>query len=167
MDKRYLLIIIIISICAINLYLISDFSDVVGSASVDIGNYTVSLPKGFSLYENNGDNILISNPTSHVRIKIYSIVSPKDTYLNKTQEINSTNQYTLLSNGTINSNGNIISCIFFLNNKDSNNCSVFYYTQDNHNFQIYMSGFNYNLQKNETIEIARNIVETTRINYKK
>ena len=51
MDKRYLLMIVIICVCLANLYIIADFSDVVGSASVDTGNYTFSLPKGFSLYE--------------------------------------------------------------------------------------------------------------------
>ncbi len=167
MDKRYLLIIIIIFICVINLYMISDFSDIVGSASVDIGNYTISLPEGFSLYENNIDHILIINPNSHMRVKVYSVIRPDDTYLNKFEEINSSEQYTLLSNGTINSNGNIIHCVSFQNIKDSNNVSVFYYTKENNNFQVYMSGFNYDLQKNETIEIVEKIVETTRINYKR
>ena len=167
MDKRYLLIIIIIFVCAINLYMIADFSDVVGSASVDIGNYTVSLPEGFSLYENSNNQVLISNPNTHMHIKIYTIVSPSDTYLNQTQEFNSSSKYVLLSNGTVNINGNNIQCFFFQIVEDHNNCSVFYYTKNNHNFKIFMSGFNYDLQRNESVELAESIVDTTRINYKK
>lgn len=167
MDKRYLVIIIIIFICAINLYAITNFSDVVGSASVDIGNYTISLPEGFSLYEEGNDQILISNPNSHMRIRIYSTLAPDDTYSNQTQEINSSSKYTLLSNGTVNINGNNIQCFFFQIVEGHDNCSVFYYTKNNHNFKIFMSGFNYDLQKNESVKLAESIADTTRINYKK
>ena len=167
MDKRYLLIIIIIFVCAINLYMIADFSDVVGSASVDIGNYTVSLPEGFSLYENSNNQVLISNPNTHMHIKIYTIVSPSDTYLNQTQEFNSSSKYVLLSNGTVNINGNNIECIFFRNTEDHDNCSVFYYSKFDHVFKLYMRGFNYDLQKNESVKIAEQLVDTTKINYKK
>lgn len=167
MDRRYLVIIIIIFICAINLYMISNFSDVVGSASVDIANYTVSLPEGFSLYENNNDNILISNPNKHMRVNIYGNINPKDKYINQTQEIKSNSKYILLSNGTDNINGNTIQCIFFRNIGDNNNCSMFYYTKFNHEFKIYMRGFNYDLQKDDSLKIAEQIVDTTRINYKK
>ena len=88
MDKRYFLIIIIILICSVNLYMISNVSNVVGSASVDIGNYTVTLPKEFSLYEDDGNRILISNPNNNMNVWIFSNLGDGDNYSNKYKEVN-------------------------------------------------------------------------------
>ena len=68
MDKRYLLIILIIGICAVNLYLISNTSDVVGSAYVDVGNYTFSLPNGFVLDSDKGNQVSIINSDTNMHI---------------------------------------------------------------------------------------------------
>lgn len=163
MNKRYFLIILIICVCCINLYVVSNVSDVVGTASVDVGEYTFSLPKGFSLYDSDSNKVLISNPDTNMEIRFYSSVYSDDNFSSKYDEINSSD-FKILSSGTIDNNGIIIQSIYYQNEK--NNRSTFYFNKDNHDFEILIVGFNYDLQKNQTIDIVCGIVDSIRANYK-
>lgn len=166
MDKRYFLIIIIIGVCCINLYMISNVSDVVGSASADAGKYTFTLPNGFSLYEHPRSEAQIFNPDSNITIRIFTTLGKHDNFSTKYEEIDNDNNFKILSNGTINDNGIIIQSLFYQEIENSNNRSTFYFTKDNNNFRILAVGFNYDSQKNETIDIVTQIIDSIRINYK-
>ena len=166
MDKRYFLIIIIILICSVNLYMISNVSNVVGSASVDIGNYTVTLPKEFSLYEDDGNRILISNPNNNMNVWIFSNLGDGDNYSNKYKEVNESKQYEVLGDGIINNHEISIDSLFYQDKYNNENRSTFYFNKGNHDFRILIIGFDYNSQKNDTIELASDIAESIRINYK-
>ena len=62
MDKRYLLIIVIILICSVNLFLISISSDIIGGASVNFKDYTFSIPKNFDLLSSDDQYVKLNNP---------------------------------------------------------------------------------------------------------
>lgn len=167
MDKRYLIMIIIICACCMNLYMIANFSDVVGTASVNVGNYSFSLPEGFSLYDDGHTEVYIHNPSSKMNIQFYAYLGENDTFLNKYKEINSSKEYKILSNGSIEDNGITIESVFYQKTDDMNNRSTFYFTKNNHNFRILINGFNYDTGKNEVIKIVTDIVESIRINHGK
>jgi hypothetical protein len=164
MDKRYFLIIIIICLCAINLYIISNSSDVVGSAYVDVGEYTFSLPNGFTLSSDQGNQVTIINSGSGMHIVIYSSLGENDTFSSKIEDIKKKDDYELYSNGTVNCHGKEIPVAFY--HKGSENRSTFYFTEDNNDFRILIIGFNYDSQKNEIIDIVSELVGSVRVNHK-
>lgn len=164
MDKRYFLIIIIIFVGCINLYMITEVSDVVGSASVNVGKYTFTLPNGFSLYDTNTNDIMISNPNSNMKVYVYSSLDKKDTYENKSAAI--AGNYKVLSNGTIKYDDMEIHSIYYQNRDSSRKHATFFFTKYNNTFRILINDFDYGTQKNETIDIATGIADSMRINYK-
>ena len=164
MDKRYFLIIAIIVICCFNLYMIANFSDIVGDASIDVGNYTFSLPQDFTLYENGNNGAIISNSKS-MSITINSKIKDDETYLNKCQSI-SKGHNMIFSNGTINSSGIVIYSIFYQDLDNNQNYSYFFFNKYDNNFKMLISNFNYDSQKDEIIDIVTNITDTMRWNYK-
>ena len=88
MDKRYGLILIIFIVCIVNLFIVSDVSDVVGSASAECGDFIFSLPEGFTLYDSNPKHVLIRN-SDGIEINVYSSIDSSDTYDAKIKEIES------------------------------------------------------------------------------
>lgn len=163
MDKRYFLIIIIIGLCAVNLYIISDTSDVVGSAYVDVGNYTFSLPNGFTLFSDQGEQVIIINSDTNMRIYIFSSLEKQDTFSNKIEELKKKGSFQLDSNGTVNCKGKKIPVAFY--HSSSENRSTFYFTEVGNDFRIVISGFNYDSQKDEVINIASEIIGSVRVNH--
>lgn len=165
MDKRYFLIIVIVCICCINLYMISNVSDVIGSASVDVGKYTFSLPSGFTLYSDSSSDVMISNPSdSNLKVYINNSLDDDDNYMNRVNLIK--NNSKIYSNGSIMVGDIEIKSIYYSGYDDSINRSAFYFNKLDNNFKIVISNFNYDLQKNETIDIVTQIVESIRVNYK-
>lgn len=165
MDKRYFLIFFILVISLASLYMISSGSDIVGSASVNVGNYTMSLPNGFSLYDLKDTNVLIINPNSKMYITIYTALNSKDNYQNKYSEIEK-GDYKILSNGTINVKGTLVNSIYYQSLKNSNNRSTYYFDKEGSSFRILIEGFNYDAQKDETIFIVSDIISSIRVNYR-
>ena len=166
MDKRYFLIIFIIGVCVVNLYLIANVSDIVGSASVDVGNYTISLPNGFSLYDQDSNQVLLSNPDTKMDIQFFSKVGHRDTFKNKVAEINNDTQFKVLSNGTIDNDGVLVNSLFYQRHDNARNFSIFYFTKEDHDFRIIVRGFDYDSQKDQVIDIVCDIVTSIRLNYK-
>lgn len=168
MDKRYLIIFIIIILCCVNLYVISDYSDVIGTASLNIDNYTCSLPQGFSFYKSGNNEFTIYNSESGMYVNIYS--NPNDNYTSMLANINGSKDRTLLSEGTININNVDIQSIYY-NYTDSNTNVVstraaFYFTFDETDFKILISNFDYNNEREDTIRILGEIVNSFRVNHK-
>lgn len=163
MDKRYFLIIVILCICGVNLYMISNVSEVVGSAYVDVGNYTFSLPEGFTLFSDGGNQVKLISADSKTEIYVVSSLSKSDTFSNKLMEIKK-DGYQLDSNGTINYEDIKIDSVFY--HKGSENKSTCYFTKDDKNFRILIVGFDYDSQKEEMIDLSSKIAGSMRLNYK-
>ena len=165
MDKRYLLIGLIIFVCIINLYIITDFSEVVGSASVNIDDYTFSIPRDFNLMNTYDDYVTISNDKIGLNLAVYKINNNFD--MNDIlSNFKNSSDYIVLSNGTIKTKDINIDSIYYKSVDDSKNRSVFYFTKNNVSFKVEMSNFNYD-DKNITIETIVYIADSMRVNYKK
>lgn len=163
MDKRYFLIILIICICGVNLYMISNVSDVVGSAYVDVGHYTFSLPEGLTLSSDEGNQVTLLSSDSKTKIYVMSSLKKNDVLSNKIEEVKK-DGYQLDSNGTINYEDINIDSAFY--HKGSENKSTCYFTKDNTKFRILIIGFDYDSQKEEMINISSQIAGSMRLNHK-
>lgn len=162
MDKRYFLIIGIIVICCANLYIISTFSDVVGDAYFDVGNYTFTLPEGFSIENTENNHVIIVNQNNKMKIDIYSYLSKTDNYENALKFVTTNNNCILLSNGTIYHNNISIDSLYYVQN--DRNSSVFFFNKENNTFKIVISNFNQDTQHNDTINILTQLVGSARLN---
>ena len=166
MDKRYGLILIIFIVCIVNLFIVSDVSDVVGSASAECGDFIFSLPEGFTLYDSNPKHVLIRN-SDGIEINVYSSIDSSDTYDAKIKEIERKG-YTIISNGTIDVGGIGVKSVFYNKTDDNHqNRSTFFFIKDNNRFRILITDFNMDNDKNKTIGYVSSIIESLKVNYKK
>ena len=166
MDKRYLFIIVIIIVCCVNLYFISSNSDIVGSASVDCNDYTISMPSGFAFYESSNQRTLIHNEYNGMNLNIYTNLDKNDTFENKYKEINSSKEFKVLSEGEVSVDGINIHTLYYQRNDDHQNRSTFYFEKLDHPFRILITDFNYQNDKNLTMQYIFDIVSSLRVNYK-
>lgn len=166
MDKRYILILIIIFASAINLYFIASNSDIIGSANVECGQYISIIPQGFSLYESKTNEVLVFDNSRDMGVFINSKINPQDTYKNRCDYIKSNSSLKLLSNGTINDNGIDIDSIYYYDSVKNRNYSVFYFEKFNNSFKVGIDGFNQDLDRNKTLDIITDIVDSLKLNYK-
>ena len=164
MDKRYFLILIIIFICCINLSIIVINSDVVGSASTNAGKYIFSIPKEFSLYENRGNSALIRN-NDNMSIYFESNLSDSDTFNNKINHLENNTDYRLLSKGTLNIDNISVNTVYFQTTNNTNYAN-FYFEKDNIPFKLVMTDFDYNTDRNLTLEYATFIIQSIHFDYK-
>ncbi|WP_407423095.1 hypothetical protein [Methanobrevibacter sp.] len=164
MDKRYLLILVVIIICGINLSIIVNNSDIVGSASVSVGKYLFSMPEGFNIYENNGNSIVIQNKD---KITIYfdTNLGSADNYDKRLKYIDNTTTDKILSKGTLTIDNIKVDSVYY-QNENHTNMSAFYFEKDNNPFKIVVSNFNYNDDRNLTLEYITDIIQSTHLDYK-
>lgn len=163
MDRRYLLCILIIIICCINLYIIAENSNTVGSATATFDKYKFTLPPDYEVTELYAHSVQIHSKD----LRYITIESKKPTYkYNYTaisEELLKKPNHTILSNGTIDINGINIDLIYYQTvdeNNFINNRSNFYFEKNNDVFQVGMSGFDYNTERNQTIETLTYIVDS-------
>lgn len=164
MDKRYYLILIIIFVCLLNLQIIVNNSNEVGSASVSAGRYLFSIPNGFSLYGDSDNSAYIQNADG---LKIYfeSYLRDSDTYNMQLNYIDNETSDKILSEGTINIENISVNVVYFQTTNNTNK-SIFYFEKDEVPFKIVMSGFNYNTDRDLTIDYVTLIIKSTRFDFK-
>lgn len=168
MHKNYYLIIIILFVCIINLYVIADYSDVVGSASVSFENYTFSLPPNYEVTSTYDFFVQVHNSKLG-----YAAVEHKSdnfdyNYSAILSNLQSYSNTTILSKGIITVGNISVDSIYYRTVDDNNfvnNRSIFYFEKYGELFQIEMNGFKYD-DVNETINTLEYIVETIKPNYK-
>lgn len=166
MDKRYLIIIFIIFFCGIDLFFVANNSEMVGKASVDFDNYTFSVPRDYSLMNTFDTFVQIYNPNLGYLAFGYN---DSANYTQSLEIINNKSNQKILSNGTINVDNITIYSIYFESIDDSNvstNRSYFFFNKYGHSFKISMVGFNYDDDRNKTIDVIGEIVGSLRHNKK-
>ena len=167
MDKRYFLMLIIIVVCFINLFLIVNHSDVVGSANVECGQYICSIPYGFSLYESKSDEITLVDSNRNSSIFIDSQLRNNDNVsARQNRLLNDNKTYIILGNGTIDVNGITIDSIYYTNVNHTQNYSVFYFDKFNNSFKILITGFDYDTERNYPIDLLTEIITSLKINHR-
>jgi|GEM_PF-4544482 len=164
MDKRYLLILVVIIICGINLSIIANNSDIVGSASISVGKYLFSMPEGFNIDENNGNSIIIKN-NDGITIYFDIDLDSSDTYNNRLKYIDNQTQDKILSKGTLTIDNIEVNSVYYQDVNHTNN-SAFYFEKNNKPFKIIVSNFNYNNDRNLTIDYVTQIIQSTHLDYK-
>lgn len=168
MDRRYILIIFIIFACCCNLYLVSEYSNVVGTASTNFKEITFSLPPNFDVSSTNDRYVQIFNPDFGYITISYSDVDKAAKYEDRLKLLNNNSNVTILSEGSINYKYMDINSVYFKNidsNGVLNNQSAFYFTKDNFVFRVEMNTFDSDNQ-NSTIEYLKFIIDSIRYNYK-
>ena len=153
MDKRYLLILIIILICFIGLFVIANNSDNIGSASVACGQYSLQIPNGFSLYDSSRDSVHIYNGNSGININVYSNLRKNDTFNNRFNLLSNTSEFHILSNGSIDANGIKIDSVYYKDVGTNQNKSHHYFSKGNNSFRIFVYDFNYDQDLNKTFHV--------------
>lgn len=168
MHKNYYIIICIILVCVVNLYVIVDFSDVVGSASVSFDEYIFSLPQNYEVTRTENSYVQIYNPDLGY-VAIGHKLKPSDyNFSAVVSNIKNRTNTTILSNGEV-TFGNISVDSIYYNSNDGgfiNNRSIFYFNKFDNLFQVEMSGFNYDDDFNSTLQTLQIIVESIKPNYK-
>ena len=165
MDKRYLLILIVVIICCINLSIIVNNSDVVGSASVSVGKYLFSMPEGCHMYKDNGDSVVIQNNNNNMAIYYETDLNDADTFNKRLNYIDNGTTYKILSQGTLTIENITVNSVYY-QSVNHTNTSAFYFEKDNNQFKIMISNFNYNNDRNLTIDYVTQIIQSTHIDYK-
>jgi len=166
MDKRYLLIIVIIIVCCFNMFIISNFSDIIGSASIDCNNYTFSAPSGFALYDSTQKYILIHDSNSGMNIYLYDSLSSSETYKNKIKDIQDNGNDRLLKKGTLDVDGIKVYSIYYQRNDSGQYRSTFYFNKFGNDFRILITDFDYESDYDKTIKYAEDVITSLRINHK-
>lgn len=167
MDKRYGLILIIVIVCCINLFIVSNSSDVVGSAATECGNYTFAMPQGFTLYDSDTSHVLIHDSKTGMNINVYSNLGKSDTYDNKIKEIKSEG-FTIVSNGTIKVGDIDVKSIYYTKADSTHpNRSTFFFIKDDNRFRILITDFDLDSDRNYTIDYVSDIINSIKYNYKK
>jgi len=164
MDKRYLLMLLIIIICCINLSIIVSNSDIVGSASIGVGDYLFSVPQGFNLYESDGHSVTIQNK-NNIAIQVETNLSEKDTYYSSLNYIENRTNATILSEGTISIENISVNTVYYMTS-DNKNMSALYFEKDNTPFKIIVSNFNYDNDRDLTLDYSTFIIKSIKYNYK-
>lgn len=164
MDKRYGLILLIVVGCCINLYIISNSSDMIGSASVECENYIFTMPPGFILYDSYLDHVIIHDSKTGMNVGVYPHLDSSDTYENKLYSLPN-DGYTIVSNGTINVGDIVVKSVYYTKQQD--NRTTFFFEKDGNRFRVLMTGFNLENDRNTTIDYLSEIVQSIKYNYSK
>lgn len=164
MDKRYFLIIFIAIFCLINLYVIADFSDVVGSSYADVGKYTFSLPSDFNLVNSQDSSVVINNP-NNLYIAVFSLDYSDYNYTEGLENLKNSTTVNIVSMGTLNIDNISVDAVYYEDFKSNSNKSIFYFHKDNHPFRINMENFDID-NKEYTINALEDIIQSIKLNYK-
>lgn len=170
MDKRYLLIIIILIMGLFTLYSITNVSDTLGSASTTIGKCAFSLPQGFMVEHSDNKYVSLKN-NDGVNIHIKIADSKIDNY-NNTLNYLSSNGIPIISSGSINVKNIVIDSVFYnktqynstTNGKENIYGVFFVFNKCGSTFVIEVTHFDYG-NKNEIIQYVSFIVQSLDKNY--
>lgn len=169
MDMRYLLIIVLIVFSSISLFFIADNSDVIGSASVNVKNFTFSMPAGMDVLNSYEDRVELHSSKNGFYAAVYVLNENNYNLTKIVGDIQNKHGNTILSNGTINVNGIMVDSIYYKSESNGyiNNRSTFFFVKDNTAFNIAISTFNYDNDRNLTLDFVTYVVDTLRVNHKK
>ncbi len=165
MDKRWILIFIIILIGAGGAYLVIESSNTVGSAITDISKSTVTMPDGFSKGDVNKDDVLLVNKKTDEKIYLKDLGNSD---LSKVKFNNKMKSYLndgmeITNNTTINVDNITVYTFYYLNGTEFNN-SISYFYSYNHTYYLKITGYT---DANKINEDMNFVVSTLQPDYKK
>lgn len=168
MDKRWILIIIIIIIAAGCGYLVAQSSPNVGNAIAGVNKSIVTLPHGFSVGSSEGAYLELINKHSDEKIYIEDKGSGDNSEIDfekNLKKISETSDKQIIDNfSDITPNGIKVYIAHYINEETSKNESISYYFTFGHTYYMKLSGFEDVNQENEKIKL---IADTTETDFKK
>ena len=149
MDKRWILILIILIVGLGTMYYIVDNSNTVGSAITTFGKTTITLPENFSVVRSNDDIVELHNKKNSEEITIFEYGKQntvKKDILTLSNEIQQYTEYDNISNSTDKINDVNILSIYLQNENGTDRISGFY--NNNHTYFIFMNNYT-NMNKSD------------------
>lgn len=148
MDKRWIIILIIMIIGIGCGYFITQHSTTIGHAIADVSKSTVALPYGFSAGKSDDTNLVIENRNTKEKIFIEDLGSKdsaKKRFAGELKELSKSKNIKIIDNGTITTpNGLEIYVAHYTDSDKENlkNQSTAYYYTYNHTFHAKLTKFN-------------------------
>lgn len=176
MDKRWLIIILILIIGCGTLYLIVDNSNVVGKASVNLKDSTFTLPLGFDVFNSRQINdIEIVNYKTNMKIQIIELEnnnSAKADFNNSLSDLYNGTEFKVIDSGVATIANITCYVIQFKHNENvsgngSNNFTYIFFYKDNYTYNIRVWNFDYKTDQEFVSGNVSFIIDSLRINYKK
>ena len=168
MDKRWIMILIIIIIAGICGYFIASSSDTVGNAIVDVNTFTVTVPHNFGIDSTVDETIFIKRGSNEkVLLKDLGKQDSGLKEYNKKIKSFSKNDDIKILNNTTTTNGN---CKIYMINyesssqKNMSNQSMAYLYTYEHTFSVKLTGFSDTDYMNDVLNF---IAQTLKPDYKK
>lgn len=169
MDKRWILIIIIL-IAAISCgYLIISSSNTVGNAIVDVNSSTVTLPPGFSITGSEISNVELTKKPTSEKIFIKDLGKNSNAKLlfdKKLDSFSKNEDIEIFNNGTNSTDEFEYYTIYYqeYSKSDLDNQSVTYLNKSGHIYLLKFSGYTDMNQMDENLDT---IIHTLNLDYKK
>ncbi len=163
MDKRWILILIIMIIGVSCMYFVIDNSNTVGSAITDVNKSTVTLPDGFSKVDSTSNSVSLSDKNGDESIFLKDLGKKDCANSSFHKKLNSMPEDIIYTKNTTNVTNNITEYIIYYQDEGNLNNSFSYFYTCNHTFYMNMKGFE---SVNEMDKVMNFIVTTLQPDYK-
>ena len=172
MDKRWLLIVLILIFGISCVYVIVENSLTVGSASQSVGHAIISIPPDFSIYSSDSNSVTLVSSNGH-KIE-FAEVEGKDNaeklHNYRIQSLNKTNDIHTLQDGVMHVGDTDVYTLYYhadkTNDQNEVNSSLSYFDKFNHTYFIRIWGFDYNKDHNTILDYIDLISRNIRQDYK-
>lgn len=148
MDKRWIIILVILILGVSCMYLIADSSTTVGKAITIVNKSVVTLPQDFTVGDSDKNSADLVNKQTHEKVRIKDFGkndSAFDRFSKKLNEIKHDSSVKNLKNSTLKVNNIKIYQVNFQNiTNNSTNTTLNYFYTCNHTFSIKTTGYSDN-----------------------
>lgn len=169
MDKRWILIAIIIVIAICCGYLIASSSNTVGNAIVDVNKSTLTIPHHFSIGPDEKDSIILNERSGTAKIFVKDmgkIDDSKKLFDKEMKSLSNNGEIEILDNKTNSIDEFEYYTIYYQNSSDTkaHNQSATYLHKSNHTYLIKCDGYTDIGYMNSNLDT---IINTIKLDYKK
>ncbi len=161
MDKRWILILIILIVGCACLYYIVDSSNTVGDAITVVNKSVITLPSDFTIDSDSKSSVTLINENSDETIVIKDLGKSDSAFDCFKEDLNSLDN--ILNNSTLNINNITAYEIDFQNLTTKSNTTLVYVYSSNHTFNIQFDGYE---DQNELNQDLNFIVSTISPDFK-
>lgn len=139
MDKRWILILIILIVGCTCLYYIVDSSTTVGDAITVVNKSVITIPSDFSIGSDDKSSVTLINKKTNETIFIEDLGKSDSAFNCFKEDLNSLDN--ILNNSTVNINNITAYKIDMQNSTTYSNSSLVYVYSSNHTFAIKFNGY--------------------------
>ena len=169
MDRRWILILIIMILAVLCGYHIVSTSDSVGNAIIDVNKSTAVLPPGFSVGESNSDSVALYKKNQPEKLFIKDLGKGsfgEDEIIKKNKSFTSNDDIEIINYKENITDDTQFYTIYYQNYSDTEslNQSVSYLNKINHTFLLKCSGFSDAADMDKNLNF---LTETIKPDYKK